>query len=229
MKKQILNEEFKRMKLLAGLITESQLDEDILELKQMSKQLYSLLKSKGFNVNIVNKIVVPVNGGAATGTNRDQAVSTTGGGEFIQIMVQQGVDGELVEIAITPSIIARAIVGGGITDWSDKARAKFGNDWNTWQKNPEIVAYVNKLGDELLAQIKAKYPNMAYKFAQQNFYYILYFGYAQTMKGGNVNPNQRPNAPKPAAAAPVAAPVPVAESAHKAVTRMINEALNKQK
>jgi len=202
MKKQILSEEFRRMQKLAGILTESQLNEDILELKQMSKQLYSFLKSKGFEVKIVNKIVEPLNPNnpksKGTITNKDTAVSTGGGGEFIQIAVQQGVDGEMVEIAITPSIVAKVIVGGG-ADWTQKAGAKFGNEWATWQKNPEIVAYVNKLGNELLAEIKTKYPNMAYKFAQQNFYYILYFGYAQTAKGGNVDPNQRPNAPKPQA------------------------------
>jgi hypothetical protein len=45
---------------------------------------------------------------------------------------------------------------------------------------------------------------MSYKFLQQNWYYILLFGYAQTVKGGKPNPNQRPNAPKPAPAQPVA-------------------------
>ena len=219
--KKLLNEQFKRMQLLAGLITESQLDEDILELKQMSKQLYSLLKSKKFEVTIVNKIVEPLNPKnpkSGTLTNTDGAVSTTGVGEFVQIAVQQGVNGEMVEIAVTPSMVAKVIVGGG-ADWSRKAGEKFGNDWATWQDNPEIVAYVNKLGDELLAQIKAKYPNMAVKFAQQNFYYILYFGYAQTKKGGNVNPNQRPNAPKPAA------PVPTSESTD--IEQSVNEALRK--
>ena len=221
MKKQNLSEEFLRMQKLAGILTESQLNEDILELKQMSKQLYSLLKSKGFNVTIVNKIVTPLNptnpASKGTITNKDTAVSTistNGGGEFIQIAVQQGVDGEMVEIAITPSIIARAIIGGEIADWSNKASAKFGNERSTWQKNPEILAYVNKLGNELLVGIKTKYPNMSYKFAEQNFYYILYFGYAQTKKGGNVDPNQRPNAPKPAAS-------PTAES----IEQIVNEAL----
>ena len=42
--------EIKRMQLLAGIISESQLNEDLLELKQMSKQLYSFLKQKGFPV-----------------------------------------------------------------------------------------------------------------------------------------------------------------------------------
>ena len=214
MTNQILNEEFRRMQKLAGILTESQLNEDILELKQMSKQLYSFLKNKGFNVNIVNRIVEPPNPKGAGYIKDKYGVSSMGAGEFIQIMVQQGADGELVEIAITPSIIARAIVGGEIADWSNKARAKFGNDWGTWQKNPEIVAYVNKLGNELLAEIKTKYPNMSYKFAEQNFYYILYFGYAQTKKGGNVDPNQRPNAPKPAAS-------PTAES----IEQVVNEAL----
>jgi len=201
MTNQILSEEFRRMQKLAGILTESQLNEDILELKQMSKQLYSFLKKKGFAVKIVNKIVQPFNPKnpkGSTSTTQNTAVQSSKNEEHIQIAVQEGSDGEMVEVLITPSIVARLLVGGG-DDWTNKAGAKFGNEWATWQKNPEIVAYVNKLGNELLAEIKTKYPNMAYKFAQQNFYYILYFGYAQTAKGGNVDPNQRPNAPKPQA------------------------------
>ena len=50
MKKQIISEEFKRMQVLAGLITESQLNEDNLEVKKAARDLYTFLKSSGVNV-----------------------------------------------------------------------------------------------------------------------------------------------------------------------------------
>ena len=53
MKKQIISEEFKRMQVLAGLITESQLNEDNLEVKSIAKQLYSFLTKNGVKTEIV--------------------------------------------------------------------------------------------------------------------------------------------------------------------------------
>ena len=198
--------EIKRMQLLAGIISESQLNEDLLELKQMSKQLYSFLKQKGFPVEIVNKLTVPLNPKNPTGstlTTDTAKVKSQINVETVQIIVQEGQNREMVTIAVTPSNVARVLVGGK-DDWSYKAKEKFGNDWDMWFKNPEILKYVNTLGNELLAQIKERYPNMVYKFEQKDFYYLLHFTYAQTKKGGQVNPNQRPNAPKPLETTPVA-------------------------
>lgn len=200
--KNLLNEELRRMKTLAGILSENSessdktfLKEEILELKQMSKQLYSFLKSKGFPVELTNKIKEPImpQNPKSTGTiTRDkQSVKSDINVETVQIQVTEGKD-ENVIVAVTPSNVARVIVGGG-NDWSHKASEKFGNDWGTWQKNPEIVNYVNKLGNELLAQIKSKYPNMVYQFAQEPFYYVLKFGYAQTKKGGQLDPNKVKN------------------------------------
>ncbi len=182
---------------------ENMLNEDILELKQMSKQLYSFLKGKGFPVRLDTKIQLPLNpknlkGG--TVTYDKSRVTSEINVETVQIVVQEG-SNELVQVLVTPSNVARVLVGGG-NDWTHKAAKRFGNDWADWYKNPEILKYVNNLGNELLAQIKGKYPNMSYKFLQQNWYYILLFGYAQTAKGGKPNPNQRPNAPKSAPAQP---------------------------
>jgi len=198
--------EIKRMQQLAGILTESQLNEDLLELKQMSKQLYSFLKQKGFPVEIVNKLTVPLNPKNPTGgtlTTDTAKVKSQINVETVQIIVQEGQNREMVTIAVTPSNVARVLVGGK-DDWSYKASEKFGNNWDAWFKNPEILKYVNTLGNELLAQIKERYPNMVYKFEQKDFYYLLYFTYAQTKKGGQVNPNQRPNAPKSLETTPVA-------------------------
>jgi hypothetical protein len=196
-------DEIKRMQLLAGIISESQLNEDLLELKQMSKQLYSFLKQKGFPVEIVSRFIAPLNpknptGGTLTKDTVKATVNAKGQTsiETVKIVVQEGQDEEMVTIAVTPSNVARVLVGGK-DDWSYKASEKFGNNWDVWFKNPEILKYVNTLGNELLAQIKERYPNMVYKFEQKDFYYLLHFTYAQTKKGGQVNPNQRPNAPKP--------------------------------
>jgi hypothetical protein len=209
--------EITRMQQLAGLINESQLNEDILEIKQMSKQLYSFLKQKGLSPQLTTKITKPLNANNPKGST----ITTTKKeiGKFdnaVQIVVDEGYPDRAV-VAITPSSVAKVLVGGG-DDWTHKARQKFGDDWGSWYKNQEIVNYVNKLGEELSKQVKEKYPNMLYKFEPySDFFYKMYFGYGQTKKGGQLNPNQRPNAPKPAS------PTPQQESIEQAV----NEALAK--
>jgi hypothetical protein len=217
---QFINEA-KRMQQLAGLITESQLNEDILELKQMSKQLYSFLKQKGIASTLESKLPSGKSATAGKGSNAETA----------QIVVTDKPD-ERVMVAITAEAVAKAIVGGG-NDWYDKATQKFGKNIDSnavsakgnWYKNPEIMKYVDNLGEEMLKQILTKYPNMIYGFSQQDgYWYILEFKFKETRKGGNANPNQRPNAPKPAApAAAPAAPAPQKESIEQAV----NEALRK--
>jgi hypothetical protein len=200
-----------RLQQLAGILTEAQLNEDILELKQMSKQLYSFLKKKGFLPSLKNDL--------QTGTPKK-----VGEGEnAAQIVVTDKPD-ERVIVAITAESVAKAIVGGG-EDWEQKATQRFGQNITSnsikatgnWFKNPEIVKYVNNLGDEILKQIFAKYPNMIYGFRQQDgFWYVLEFKFKTTAKGGTVNPNQRPNAPKPT-------PQPQAESLD--IDSIVNEAL----
>jgi len=73
MSKQILSEEFKRMQLLAGLITESQyLNEDNLEVKKIAKDLYSWLKKNGVEVKLIASIPSAGTSGkqiGATGNN----------------------------------------------------------------------------------------------------------------------------------------------------------------
>jgi hypothetical protein len=91
--------------------------------------------------------------------------------------------------------VAKILVGGG-NDWTHKAR-KFGDDSSDWFRNPEITKYVDELGKELVSQIKNKYPNMIYKFEQQQgFFYVMHFKFGETKKGGTTNPKQRPNQPK---------------------------------
>ena len=200
-----INESFLKMQKLAGVITESeynqkkslienQLNEDILELKQMSKQLYSFLKSKGFAVELTNQLKKPLrpeNPKGGTMTTDKSSVKSEINVEPVQIVVTEG-NNEMVSVGITPSTVARVLVGAG-DDWAYKASQKFGDDWGKWQTNPEIMKYVDNLGNELLAQIKTKYPNMVYKFEQKDFLYALHFGYGQTKKGGQFNPNDPKN------------------------------------
>ena len=174
-----------------NFVGEESLNENLLELKQMSKQLYSFLKTKGFTVEITNKFVTPNLITTKTG------VQSSKDEENIQIVVQEGNHGEMVNVIVTPSIVARLLVGGG-DGWAYKAETKFGNEWSGWQKNPEILEYVDGLVDELWKEIKKKYPNMVYKFDEGNFYYVLHFGYGQTSKGGQLDLTQRRNKPNPA-------------------------------
>lgn len=173
-----------------NFVGEESLNENLLELKQMSKQLYSFLKTKGFAVEITNKFVTPNLITTKTG------VQSSKNEEQIQIVVQEGNHGEMVNVIITPSIVAKLLVGGG-DHWTYKAGTKFGNEWSGWQKNPEIIKYVHGLVNELWNEIKSKYPNMVYEFDQGNFYYVLHFGYGQTSKGGQLDLTQRRNNPNP--------------------------------
>ena len=179
MAEQILNEQFRRMQRLAGIITEEQLNEDILELKQMSKQLYSFLKSKGFRPELRSKI------------ETDKTKKIGEGDQAVQIIVTDQPD-ERVLVAITAESVAKVMVGGG-DDWSRKATEKFGQNITSsaisakgnWFNNPEIKKYVDNLGNEILKQIFEKYPNMIYGFSQQDgFWYILTFKFKETAKGG---------------------------------------------
>lgn len=200
-----LNESFLKMQKLAGVITEAQynqkkilienqLNEDILELKQMSKQLYSFLKSKGFTPALKTELQ----------TEKPKEIGKV---EMpTQIVVTDKPD-ERVVVAISAESVAKAMVGGG-NDWWNKAEKEFGrnitsnamNAIGNWFTNPKIMQYVDNLGNEMLKQIFDKYPNMEYGFSKQNnFWYILTFRFKKTAKGAEVNPNQRPNAPKPSA------------------------------
>lgn len=172
--------EIHRMQELAGIISENKemLNEDILELKQMSKQLYTFLKSKGMQVALMNKMNL-------TKPNKDIGEQTA---QSAQVVVNE--EKQIVHVAVSPWTIAYVLSGGG-DGWIHKAYAKFGQDTALWWKNPDITKYINNLGNELSQQLKAKYPNMLYQFrTQDNFWYIMDYGYGQTKKGGQLDPNK---------------------------------------
>lgn len=183
--KKLINE-ISRMQELAGIISENKqmLNEDILELKQMSKQLYTFLKGKGMPATLITKLnlIRPDSDLAIGDRNNSKAPAAA------QIVVDP--QNQVVTIAISSFTVAYVLSGGG-NDWIYAAYKKFGQDTNAWFRNAEIKSYVDKLGNELSQQLKAKYPNMLYKFrTQEGFWYIMDYGYGQTKKGGQLDPNK---------------------------------------
>jgi hypothetical protein len=186
MKQQI--NEIKRMQLLAGVINESQLNEDILELKQMSKQLYSFLKKKGIKPQLTTRSIMNSGSQMKVGFEKNKTNSGDWDGTLIQVSEKPE---EFVSIGL-PFVVVGRLLG-----FNEEKNGPL----EGWWKKPELQQWVTTLGNELTKQIKEKYPNMAYQFAglKDNYWYILNFGYLQTKKGGQKDLSQRPNAPKPAA------------------------------
>ena len=191
MNNESINESFLKMQKLAGVITEAQynskkslienqLNEDILELKQMAKQLYSFLKSEGY----APKLSDVVNKKYITKVGEDSTVTA---------LIQVDNDNNMVNVAVSPWSAAHSIIGNK-PNWLQDAEKRFGNNTERWSSNPEILNHINKLGEKLSQQIKSKYPNMLYKFRREDgFWFIMDFGYGQTKKGGQFNPNDPKN------------------------------------
>jgi len=149
------------------------LKEDILELKQMSKQMYSFLKKKGFDVKITTE----------EGDIRAKGLSTRYDlGNKAQLIVQT--KAEVVWVIVPVTGVVKILFKDSGENWYNDAGKKYGNS-NNWINNQEAVNYVNGLGDELLSQLKSKYPNMKHDFNKDsNIAYIMRFGYGETRKGG---------------------------------------------
>jgi hypothetical protein len=178
--------------------------EDILELKQMSKQMYSYFKSKGFPVEIEEKISSEklkelsdkgmVKSGFSVGPNKKNAYQWKSGnkeestigkvstGNFGSVPVKLHINEkeEYVMVALPGNEIARLLQKDG--------KEISLNATQGYTDIPEIVEYVNKIGVELQNMIKEKYPEMVYKFeTQHGYWFIMYFGYQTTSKGGYKN------------------------------------------
>ncbi len=165
---------------------EIMLNEDILILKQLSKQLYSLLKSKGFNVELTNALRL----------NKVKNKQTyAGDASAIEIIVDDKTN--IVMVAIPTDAIVSVIMGNE-KGWWDLGQQQLGKT-DTWFNSPKVRDYVQKLGTELTSIIKKQYPNMKFDFPDQgNWFFVMRFALGTTAKGGVVNPNQRPNAQQPA-------------------------------
>jgi len=175
------------------LITESQLNEDILELKQISKEIYSLLKKEGLMPSLVtkvdwgseakNRIAAGEKGGIPTNPKDTGAFDD---GTLVQVVEND----ETCVVGIPFARIGRIL---GFTEEKN-------GSLEGWWKDQKLSQRGNEIGNKIVATIKAKYPNMVYNFdgLKDNFWYIMRFKVSgETKKGGKINPNQRPNAPKP--------------------------------
>ena len=171
------------------------LKEDILELKQMAKQIYSFLKKKGYNVKIRTE----------KGDERSKGFSTKIDlSDEAQLIAQEVT--EIVWVVIPVHAAVKIMLDikpeeRHSSAWEIKAEKKFGSrDHYDWIKNKEVINYMNQLGNELVGQLKSRYPNMVHQFSQEieKLFYTMRFGYEKTKKGGNVDQERKQkNVPKP--------------------------------
>ena len=177
--------------------------EDILELKQMSKQMYSFFKSKGFPVEIEEKIsdeklkelahkgMINFAGFGRIGPNKKNAYQYKGG-DTKQSTIGKVASGEFGSVPVklhineTEEVVMVAIPGNEITRLLKKDGKEIAlTATKGYTDIPEIVEYTNKIGVELQNMIKEKYPEMVYKFeTQHGYWFIMHFGYQKTAKGG---------------------------------------------
>lgn len=186
-----MNQEYLKMQKLAGIITEAQyykkkqlaetqLNEDILELKQMSKQLYLFFKKEGYQPKLTT---TKIDYRKEKSIGKDSVHET-----LIQVNEQQ----EIVNVAVSPWSVAHQIIGDK-PDWYYDAVKKFG-DSEKWGSNPEILKQIDELGKKLVEQLKSKYPQMLHRFRRANgWWFVMDFGYGKTKKGGQYNPNDPKN------------------------------------
>lgn len=152
---------------------EGLIKEDILELKQMAKQMYSFLKKKGFGVKITTE----------EGNIRAKGLSTRYDlGNEAQLIAQT--KAEMVWVIVPVTGVVKLLLKDSGDSWYNDGQKKYGNPSN-WINNQEAVKYVNELGEGLLGELKSKYPNMKHDFhIDSNIAYIMRFGYGETRKGG---------------------------------------------
>ena len=152
------------------------LKEDILELKQMSKQIYSFLKKKGYEVKM--KTEQGDKGRESFNTNLDL-------NDTVQLVIQEG--SELVMIALPVRAVVKKLTGDKDLN-SSKETEKYGNGSDDWYTNKEVTNYVDKLGTEIISQLTSKYPNMKHSFDKDNqaIFYFMKFGYGRNKKGGDI-------------------------------------------
>ena len=149
--------------------------EDILELKQMSKQIYSYLKKKGYEVKIKTE---------KGDKSRDSFNTNLDLNDTIQLVVKEG--SEVVMIALPVIAVVKDLTGD--KQLLSTTENKYGKGYQDWYVNKEVTNYVNKLGDELISQLKSKYPNMKHGFDKDDsrMFYFMRFGYGRNKKGGDI-------------------------------------------
>ena len=219
----------KYLKLFENFSDLESLNEDFLELKSIAKQLYSLVKSEGYEVEIKeNSEKSKYRGGdSLVGTKDSKYLNGKGG----TVEIHQFSDVEQIGLFLPVYAVAyqfitspenKEIIKKMVDEkkpgdyekypgtyqqdlsksWTHVCDSIFGKSGKTAnlydiQKNPELVKFVNKLGNKLIDTIKSKYPNMILSTQDSEVTFDLYFAEPKTKKGSVVNPNQRPNKPNP--------------------------------
>lgn len=212
----IISQEALRMQKKAGIITEGQLrealdalNEDFLELKSIGRQLYSLLKKKGYAVQILeNSSKSKLSGGGVASLAKSNKPGESDKGGNVEI--HQLSDVEQIGIAIpTWAVVCNFVLNSknqeylkqliekkgkkyqepNEKNWLEVATAAFAEGTQSLQNkdiinNPKIKEYIAGLGKELTDIIKEKKPNMQFAFDDKNGYYAMYFGEQRTKKGG---------------------------------------------
>jgi len=163
--------------------------EDILQIKQLSKQIFSLLKKKGFNVKITS-----IENYRNTVAKSNKHLE---GGNPWEVEIAVSEKNEVVIVAIPTDAAMAALIGNKERGWYDEATKKYGSSLKWFQSQP-IRDYLSKLGPELTNMMKEQYPGLGFSFdTDGDWYYRMKFGFQQTKKGADVNPNQRPNDKNP--------------------------------
>lgn len=162
--------------------------EDILELKQMSKQMYSYFKDKGFDVSIRTEM--------GSGRKKPEFSTRIDLSPQVQLIVQEGT--EIVWVVVPATGVVKAILGIKSDDYSSQSSQKIEQNFGSstpslYREHKEVIDYVNKLGEELSSQLKSKYSNMSYSFSKaiEGSFFIMQFGYEHTKKGGNIDLKQK--------------------------------------
>jgi len=148
--------------------------EDILELKQMSKQIYSYLKKKGYEVKMKTE----------KGESRKSFDTNLDLDDTIQLVIQEGT--EVVMIALPVIAVVKKLTDD--KQLLSTTENEYGKGYQDWYVNKEVTNYVDKLGDELVSQLKSKYPTMRHGFDKDNsrMFYFMKFGYGRNKKGGDI-------------------------------------------
>ena len=213
----------KYIKLFENFSDIESINEDFLELKSISKQLYSLLKKKGYEIEIKeNSKKSTYRGGDKLVGSKDSISNGKGG----TVEIHQFSDIEQIGLFLPVHAVAfqfitapenkdiiKKMIGqkkddyeyyqkDGFKNWSHLADTIFGEPGKVAscydiQKNPQLGEFIKKLGAELIGAIKKTYPNMLLSTQDKETHFGLYFAEPKTKKGAVVDPNQRPNKPNP--------------------------------
>jgi len=202
------------------------LKEDYLELKSIGKLLYSFLKRKGYDVEIKeNSSKSKFRGGdhligQQYGNTKGGTIEIHQFSDVEEVGVFIPVYALTYQFIINPdnhkyieSLVSQnrsEVVGQnyGLSDpekyWTHVKNYAFGKSGkiansSDIMRDPGIQKAIGSLGVELQNLIKSKYPNMQFIFKDDDVFYSMYFAEPKTAKGAVVNPNQRPNAPRPQA------------------------------